>query len=84
MNPFALTVRPIVFPEHASLSVDLLLGDGTVTADGFLNRNLRQGDCVQVSPYRRALRVIRFGEADRFFERLRVKIGWGTPLVPLR
>jgi NAD+ kinase len=82
MNPFALSVRPIVFSPGTEISIALPRGTAMLTVDGFLNRRLAAGDCVKVRAYDRSLKVVRFGPQETFFRMLRQKIGWGTPLVP--
>ena len=84
MSPFALTVRPIVFQPGTTLTISIPKNASVFNADGRSNRRLRAGDAVQVGAHPRPLRVVRFGQENTFFERLRSKIGWGTPLVPLR
>ena len=82
MNPFALTVRPIVFPAKQDLIVTLTLGPGLITIDGVTSRSLRTGDRVHLAAYRRRLGMIRFTPPERFYALLRQKLGWGHPLVP--
>ena len=82
MNPFALTVRPIVFSPREELTVTLLRTAGQLTADGMFDRRLHEGDAVRVRAYERKLNVVRFTPPEVFFSHLRQKIGWGTPLVP--
>jgi NAD kinase len=84
MNPFVLSVRPIVLTAGEGLVITLHLGDGTLTADGVITHEVSREDSVRVRPYREPLRVVRFGGGQRFFDRLRKKIGWGVPLVPQR
>ena len=82
MNPFALTVRPIVFSPGASLEMSLVRDPGVVTVDGFVNVDARSGDVLTVTAYGRTLKVVRFAGPEAFFGRLRAKLGWGMPLVP--
>jgi NAD+ kinase len=82
MNPFALSVRPIVFSPGTEISITLPRGRAMLTVDGFLNRRVGAGDTVRVRAYERRLRVVRFTPPETFFRLLRQKIGWGTPLVP--
>jgi NAD+ kinase len=82
MNPFALTVRPILFPPRQALTVELRRGPGVLTMDGKVWRRLQAGDSVQLAAYGRRLRMIRFTSPERFYALLRQKLGWGLPLVP--
>lgn len=82
LNPFALTVRPIVFPPKQDLAVELTRNGGALTVDGGRSRRLREGDRVHIAAHRRPLRLVRFTERDRFYGLLREKLGWGLPLVP--
>jgi NAD+ kinase len=82
MNPFALTVRPIVLNPDVHVAVRLLGSQAAVTTDGYLNWAARAGDEVRVSAYPSRLRVIRFRGPEEFYRVLREKIGWGAPLVP--
>jgi NAD+ kinase len=84
MNPFALTVRPIVFSPGNTLTIAVPKSPAYVSTDGVANRRLAPGDRIVVRSHPRPLRVVRFGQASTFFERLRDKIGWGAPLVPMR
>jgi NAD+ kinase len=82
MNPFALTVRPIVFPPRQALAVELTRGPGVLILDGRVGRRLKAGDIVQLAAYGRRLKMIRFTPPERFYALLRSKLGWGLPLVP--
>jgi NAD+ kinase len=82
MAPFALTVRPIVFPPRQALAVELSRGPALLTVDGGPGRRLRPGDRVHLAAYRRRLRMVRLSPPERFYSLLRQKLGWGLPLVP--
>jgi NAD+ kinase len=82
MNPFALTVRPIVFPASQDLTIELIRGPGVLTVDGTTERRLRVGDRVHLAAYARPLHMVRFTAPERFYGFLRQKLGWGLPLVP--
>jgi NAD+ kinase len=82
MNPFALTVRPILFPPRQALAVELTRGPGVLTMDGKVGRRLRPGDTVQLAAYGRRLKMVRYTSPERFYALLRQKLGWGLPLVP--
>ncbi|GAC1654032.1 MAG: NAD(+) kinase [Candidatus Dormibacteraceae bacterium] len=82
MNPFALTVRPIVLRPRVEVVIELAANPGAVTSDGYLSWAAQPGDQVRVRTHRERLRVVRFGGPEEFYRLLRQKIGWGTPLVP--
>ena len=82
MNPFALTVRPIVLNPGVHVAIRLLGNPAAVTTDGYVNWRAESGDELQVAAYPRPLRVIRFRGPEEFYRLLREKIGWGAPLVP--
>jgi NAD+ kinase len=81
MNPFALTVRPIVF-SPGLLEITLPRDSAAITIDGTGRGKLRPGDTLQVDGYPKALHVVRLGPPENFYRVLRQKLGWGTPLVP--
>jgi NAD+ kinase len=82
MHPFALTVRPIVFPASQDLTIELVHGPAVLTIDGATERRLRVGDRVRLAAYARPLHMVRFTAPERFYGLLRQKLGWGLPLVP--
>lgn len=82
MAPFALTVRPIVFPPRQALTIELSRGPALLTVDGGAGRRLRAGDRVHLAAYQRRLRMVRLTPPERFYSLLRQKLGWGLPLVP--
>jgi NAD+ kinase len=82
MNPFALTVRPILFPPRRALAVELTRGPGVLIMDGRVGRRLKAGDSVQLAAYGRRLKMVRFTPPERFYALLKLKLGWGLPLVP--
>lgn len=82
MNPFALTVRPIVLNPGIHVSIQLSSNRASVTTDGYLTWAAVAGDEIRVSAYPKRLNVIRFQGPDEFYRLLRQKIGWGAPLVP--
>lgn len=82
MNPFALTVRPIVLNPGVHVAIRLQGNPAVVTTDGYLQWDARAGDEVRVAAYPQPLRVIRFRGPEEFYRVLREKIGWGAPLVP--
>ena len=85
MNPFALTVRPIVFPPGQIIALSVVRGPAEMRVDGGRRgRAVATGDVVRCGPHPKPLKVIRFGPAEDFYRRLGDKLGWGRPLVPLK
>lgn len=85
MNPFALTVRPIVFPPGQDIMLSIARGPAEMRVDGGRRgRAVATGDTVRVGAHPRRLKVIRFGPPEDFYRRLGDKLGWGRPLVPLK
>jgi NAD+ kinase len=82
MNPFALTVRPIVINPNVHIRVRLVGNPATVTTDGYLNWSAEAADELRVAAYAKRLKVVRFRGPEEFYRLLRQKIGWGAPLVP--
>ncbi|GAC1508268.1 MAG: NAD(+)/NADH kinase [Candidatus Dormibacteraceae bacterium] len=84
MNPFALTVRPIVFPPGQAISLSVLRGPAEMRIDGRRGRAVATGDSVRCGSHPRRLKVVRFSRPEEFYRRLGEKLGWGRPLVPKR
>ena len=85
MNPFALTVRPIVFPPGQSITLSIVRGPAEMRIDGGRRgRAVATGDTLRCGPHPRRLKVLRFGPPEEFYRRLGEKLGWGRPLVPLK
>ena len=85
MNPFALTVRPIVFPPGQDVTLAVLRGPAEMRVDGGRRgRAVATGDLLRCGPHAKRLKVIRFGPPEDFYKRLGEKLGWGRPLVPLK
>ena len=82
MNPFALTVRPVVCTPNRSLTVALPRNGASLTLDGSASGRVRMGDVVSINAYRHKLELVRFSPPERFYDVLRHKLGWGLPLVP--
>lgn len=82
LNPFALTVRPIVFPHGQPLTLELVRNAGVVVLDGCEPFRLEQGDQVRAAAAPDPIQLIRFSPPERFYTLLRMKLGWGLPLVP--
>jgi NAD+ kinase len=81
MNPFALTVRPIVLSPGRAVTITLLR-NGLMTVDGGPVRRLKSGDRLLIDAYSKRARLVRFTPPERFYRTLRDKLGWGAPLVP--
>jgi NAD+ kinase len=85
MNPFALTVRPIVFPPGQDITLSVLRGPAEMRIDGGRRgRAVATGDIVRCGSHPRRLKVVRFGPPEEFYRRLGDKLGWGRPLVPMK
>lgn len=83
MSPFALTVRPIVFPPGQDISLAVVRGPAEMRVDGGRRgRSIATGDVVRCGSYERPLKVVRFSSPESFYQRLGDKLGWGRPLVP--
>jgi NAD+ kinase len=85
MNPFALTVRPIVFPPGQDILLSIVRGPAEMRVDGGRSGHaVATGDTVRVGSHPRRLKVIRFGPPGDFYRRLGDRLGWGRPLVPMK
>jgi NAD+ kinase len=85
MNPFALTVRPIVFPPGQDITLSVVRGPADMRIDGGRRgRAVKTGDRVRCGSHPRRLKVVRFSPPESFYQRLGDKLGWGRPLVPMK
>jgi NAD+ kinase len=83
MSPFALTVRPIVFPPGQDITITVVRGPAEMRIDGARRgRSVEIGDVVRCGSHPRRLKVVRFSPPESFYQRLADKLGWGRPLVP--
>jgi NAD+ kinase len=83
MNPFALTVRPIVFPPGQDITLAIVRGPAEMRVDGARRgRAVESGDMLRCGSHPRRLKVVRFSPPEMFYRRLGEKLGWGRPLVP--
>jgi len=83
MSPFALTVRPIVFPPGQDITLTVVRGPAEMRIDGGRRgRSVETGDVVRCGSHPRRLKVVRFSPPESFYQRLADKLGWGRPLVP--
>jgi NAD+ kinase len=83
ISPHALAIRPIVVPPDATVTLEALDGpeEVLITADGQSGAQLTPGDRLIVRRAEQPVRIVRF-PGSNFFERLRVKLGWGG--LPVR
>lgn len=85
MNPFALTVRPIVFPPGQDVTLAVVRGPAEMRVDGGRRgRAVETGDTIRCGSHPRRLKVVRFSPREEFYQRLGDKLGWGRPLVPMK
>ncbi|HEY8953030.1 MAG TPA: NAD(+)/NADH kinase [Candidatus Dormibacteraeota bacterium] len=85
MNPFALTVRPIVFPPGHDISLAVVRGPAEMRVDGARRSSpVETGDTLRCGSHPRRLKVVRFSPPEAFYRRLGEKLGWGRPLVPMK
>jgi NAD+ kinase len=78
ISAHALAIRPIVLPPNVTVTLQSLDGPDEVliTVDGQAGTQLASGDTLTVRRAPRAVRIVRF-PGNSFFDRLRVKLGWG-------
>jgi NAD+ kinase len=85
MNPFALTVRPIVFPPGQDINLAIVRGPAELRVDGARRGSaVETGDTLRCGSHPRRLKVVRFSPPEAFYRRLGEKLGWGRPLVPMK
>ena len=85
MNPFALTVRPIVFPPGQDISLAIVRGPAEMRVDGARKSSaVKTGDTLRCGSHAKRLKVVRFSPPEAFYRRLGEKLGWGRPLVPMK
>jgi NAD+ kinase len=78
ISAHALAIRPIVLPPTVRVKLESLDGPDEVliTVDGQAGTRLASGDILTVRRAPRPVRIVRF-PGNSFFDRLRVKLGWG-------
>jgi NAD+ kinase len=78
ISAHALAIRPIVLPPNVTVTLASIDGpdEVLVTIDGQAGTQLASGDRLTVRRAPRAVRIVRF-PGNSFFDRLRVKLGWG-------
>ena len=85
MNPFALTVRPIVFPPGQDINLAIVRGPAEMRVDGARRSSVVEtGDTLRCGSHPKRLQVVRFSPPEAFYRRLGEKLGWGRPLVPMK
>ncbi|TAN34421.1 NAD(+)/NADH kinase [bacterium] len=84
MNPFALTVRPIVFPPRQDITLSVVRGPAEMRIDGRSGWAVEAGDMLRCGSHPRRLKVVRFSPPEGFYRRLGERLGWGRPLVPMK
>jgi NAD+ kinase len=83
VNPFALTVRPIVFAPGQDITLKVVRGPAEMRVDGGRRGHaVATGDAVRCGLHEQSLKVVRFSPPESFYVRLAEKLGWGRPLVP--
>ncbi|HEX6966099.1 MAG TPA: NAD(+)/NADH kinase [Gemmatimonadaceae bacterium] len=78
ISPHTLTVRPVVLPPSAAVSVRAEDGPDEllVTVDGQVGATFSPGDVLHVKRAANPVLIVRFPETT-FFSRMRRKLGWG-------
>lgn len=78
VSAHALAIRPIVLPPSATVELEAVDGptEVLVTVDGQAGAEFAQGDRLMVRRAAQSVGIVRF-PGNSFFERLRVKLGWG-------
>ena len=78
ISPHTLTVRPVVLPPSAEVSVQADDGPDEllVTVDGQVGATFAPGDLLEVRRASDPVLVVRFPDTT-FFARMRRKLGWG-------
>jgi NAD+ kinase len=78
VSAHALAIRPIVLPPEATVTLQAVDGptEVLVTVDGQAGAEFAQGDRLVIRRAAQPVGIVRF-PGNSFFERLRVKLGWG-------
>jgi NAD+ kinase len=78
ISAHTLAIRPMVIPPDAVVTVEAIESptELLVTIDGQVGTRLVQNEQLTVRRANKPVRIVRF-EGTTFFERLRVKLGWG-------
>lgn len=80
ISAHALGVRPLIVPPDAEVEVDTSQSSETllVTVDGQVGTELVPGEKLVVSRAPNPIHIVRL-PGTSFFERMRMKLGWGGP-----
>jgi NAD+ kinase len=78
ISPHTLAIRPMVIPADAEVTVEApeTPTELMVTVDGQVGTSFVKGEKLKVRKADNPVRIVRFPGAT-FFERMRVKLGWG-------
>lgn len=78
VSAHALAIRPIVLPPDVVVTLEATDGPSEVlvTVDGQAGAEFAQGDRLVIRRAKHPVGIVRF-PGNSFFERLRVKLGWG-------
>ena len=78
ISAHALAIRPIVLPPDVTVLLESVDGpeEVLITVDGQAGTELGSADSLTVRRAPAPVRIVRF-PGDSFFDRLRVKLGWG-------
>jgi NAD+ kinase len=78
VSPHALAIRPIVLPASADVVLEAIDGPDEllVTVDGQVGSHFAPGDTLRVHRAEHPVHIVGFS-GTTFFDRLRVKLGWG-------
>jgi len=78
ISPHTLGVRPLVIPADAEVTVEANESptELLVTVDGQVGTSFVKGEKLKVRRADNPVRIVRF-PSTTFFERMRVKLGWG-------
>ncbi|HKR09733.1 MAG TPA: NAD(+)/NADH kinase [Gemmatimonadaceae bacterium] len=78
ISPHTLGVRPLVIPADAEVTVEANESptELLVTVDGQVGTSFVKGEQLKVRRADNPVRIVRF-PSTTFFERMRVKLGWG-------
>jgi NAD+ kinase len=78
ISAHALAIRPIVLPPNVTVTLESADGpeEVLITVDGQAGTQLASADRLTIRRAPRPVRIVRF-PGNSFFDRLRVKLGWG-------
>jgi NAD+ kinase len=78
ISPHTLGIRPLVIPPDAEVTVEANESptELLVTVDGQVGTKFVKGEQLKVRRADNPVRIVRF-PSTTFFERMKVKLGWG-------